>query len=174
MSGNKPGDVGEPRRAKMTFELDSANGWPPVGAESIWVTYVDEDVVAIDNVPWFIKDIAVADRVRAQVDAAGNLTPGAKISWAGHRTIRVAPFAGSRFYGNLPALLDMFVPFGVTGEGIERFGLVALDVPPEAQTEKVKRLLARGFDEGWWDYEEGCIDDSWDALPMGPGNGPID
>lgn len=37
------------------------------------------------------------------------------------------PLSGSR-----QRVLDMFAPLGVTGEGIEQFSLVALDVPPDA------------------------------------------
>ncbi|WP_425526145.1 hypothetical protein [Streptomyces mirabilis] len=41
-------------------------------------------------------------------------------------------------------------------EGIERFGMVALDVPPAADVAKVQRLLNHGVSEEWWDMEEGC------------------
>ncbi|MDX3757250.1 hypothetical protein [Streptomyces sp. AK02-04a] len=42
-------------------------------------------------------------------------------------------------------------------EGIERFGMVALDVLPAADVAKVQRLLNHGVSEEWWDMEEGCI-----------------
>jgi hypothetical protein len=52
----------------------------------------------------------------------------------------------------------------VTGEGIEQFSLVALDVPPDADSAAVKRLLREGEHDGWWEYEEGCIGDAWEAA----------
>ncbi|MFJ7099220.1 hypothetical protein ACIQWL_55790 [Streptomyces mirabilis] len=38
-------------------------------------------------------------------------------------------------------MINAFQELGVDGEGIERFGMVALDVPPAADVAKVQRLL---------------------------------
>ncbi|WUS47876.1 hypothetical protein OG213_27660 [Streptomyces mirabilis] len=53
-------------------------------------------------------------------------------------------------------MINALQELGVDGEGIERFGMVALDVPPAAVA-KVQRLLNHGVSEEWWDMEEGCI-----------------
>ena len=42
----------------------------------------------------------------------------------------------------------MFAPLGVTGEGLQQYGIVAFDVPPDADLRAVQRLLQRGEDEG--------------------------
>lgn len=55
------------------------------------------------------------------------------------------------------SVINAFQELGVDGEGIERFGMVALDVPPAADLAKVRRLLNHGVSEEWWDMEEGCI-----------------
>jgi hypothetical protein len=55
------------------------------------------------------------------------------------------------------AVLDAFAPLSVDGEGIEQFGLVALNVPPMADIPAVKHLLIQGANEGRWHYEEGCV-----------------
>lgn len=62
------------------------------------------------------------------------------------------------------ACRDQLAPLGVTGEGFERYRLVALDVPPYADIAAVKRLLHDGTRDGWWEYEEGCISDVWQAA----------
>ena len=59
---------------------------------------------------------------------------------------------------------DVFAPLGVTGEGIGRFGLVALNVPARADIPAVKRLVIRGADDGRWHYEEGCVTLEWRAI----------
>ncbi|QER99095.1 DUF4265 domain-containing protein [Streptomyces venezuelae ATCC 10712] len=59
------------------------------------------------------------------------------------------------------SVLNAFAELGVGGEGIERFGMVALDVPPEVDLAKVQRLLDHGVAQEWWDMEEGCITDAW-------------
>jgi hypothetical protein len=44
--------------------------------------------------------------------------------------------------------------------------LVAFDVPAGSDFAGIKSLLASGRAEGWWVYEEGCINDTWrDADP---------
>ncbi|MFB9676834.1 hypothetical protein [Streptosporangium vulgare] len=63
----------------------------------------------------------------------------------------------------MQAVLDLFAPLGIEGEGLERFGLVALNLPPEADLAGAKQLLAKG-QVGWWEYEEGCITEDWIAL----------
>jgi hypothetical protein len=55
----------------------------------------------------------------------------------------------------------------VPGEGIEQYGMVALDVPPDADLAAVKRLLREGERDGWWEYEEGCTGDAWQAAEPG-------
>jgi hypothetical protein len=61
-------------------------------------------------------------------------------------------------------VLDAFAPFGVKGEGIEQFGLVALNVPVAADIPAVKRFVIQGADEGRWHYEEGCVTSEWRAA----------
>jgi len=41
---------------------------------------------------------------------------------------------------------------------------VALNVPPDRDLGEVKRLLQRGRDAGWWEYEEGCITEAWRSV----------
>ncbi|MGW3337040.1 DUF4265 domain-containing protein [Streptomyces sp. NPDC001009] len=61
-------------------------------------------------------------------------------------------------------MINAFRELGVGGEGMERFGMVALDVPPTADLAKVRRLLGNGVVKEWWDVEEGCITDRWRAV----------
>jgi hypothetical protein len=61
-------------------------------------------------------------------------------------------------------VLDAFAPFGVEREGMEQFGLVALNVPSAADISAVKRLLIQGAEEGQWHNEEGCVNPEWRAT----------
>ncbi|WP_303392153.1 DUF4265 domain-containing protein [Kitasatospora sp. NA04385] len=47
--------------------------------------------------------------------------------------------------------------------GIEQFGMVALDVPPEADIQRIRTLLEHGDAKGWWHWEEGCVTAAWEA-----------
>jgi len=41
------------------------------------------------------------------------------------------------------------------------FGLTVVDVPPDADLTRVRRLLDAGQRDGWWDYDELCVTDAW-------------
>ncbi|MFF3581779.1 DUF4265 domain-containing protein [Streptomyces mirabilis] len=47
------------------------------------------------------------------------------------------------------SVINAFQELGVDGEGIERFGMVTLDVPPAADLATVQRLLNHGVSEEW-------------------------
>lgn len=82
--------------------------------------------------------------------------------WSVRRTGRARrPGVGGR-----QAVLDLFAPFAVTGGGVEQFGMVALDVPPQADLPAVKALLTSGEADGRWTFEEGCIGDAWVAISL--------
>ncbi|WP_311318656.1 DUF4265 domain-containing protein [Streptomyces sp. 2132.2] len=53
--------------------------------------------------------------------------------------------------------MEIFHKLGTTGEGIERYRMVALEVPPEADLPQIRKLLEHGAAEGWWHWEEGCV-----------------
>ncbi|MER7897231.1 DUF4265 domain-containing protein [Streptomyces sp. NPDC096046] len=68
-------------------------------------------------------------------------------------------------YGSAAArqtVLETFHRLGTTGEGIERFRMVALDVPPEADLPKIRKLLEHGAAKEWWHWEEGCVTSAWE------------
>ena len=89
------------------------------------------------------------------------------VQWSGYCTIRIIPFREGTLDGSRQRVLHAFAPLGVTGEGIERYGMVALDVPPDADLAAVKRLLGEGSRDGWWEYDEGRIGDAWQAAEPG-------
>jgi hypothetical protein len=152
-------------RVRVEFQLDhDDDGWPPATTERLWAVPLGEGLVRIDNIPWFVRNIAFGDIVQTRTDPDGGLWAAERIQWSGHCTIRVVPFDDGALAGSRQAVLAALAPLGVEGEGIERFGLVALDVPPAVDLGAVKRLLGRGAKDGWWDYEEGCVSDAWLAL----------
>ncbi|MEU4690008.1 DUF4265 domain-containing protein [Actinoplanes sp. NPDC023714] len=163
-SGNGP----DRRLVKVVFVLDQdADGWPPVGREGLWAAPVTADTVRLENTPWFVRNAASGDLFRVRRDEDGQWTAGERLEWSGHCTIRIIPFAEGALGGSRQRVLDLFTPLGVEGEGLQQFGLVALDVPPGADLAAVKRLLRDGSRDGWWDYEEGCVGEAWlEAEPQ--------
>lgn len=152
-------------RVKVYFDLPRDDvDWPPVTVESVWAEKVDGDVVRLDNVPWFVRGVANGDLIRVEPGADGLLWAAEHLQWSGNCTIRVVSFRTGPLHGSLQRVLDAFRPFGVTGEGAQQFGLVALEVPPGADLVAVQRVLRAGARDGWWEYEEGCVGDDWIAA----------
>ncbi|MEV7012948.1 DUF4265 domain-containing protein [Streptosporangium sp. NPDC051022] len=148
----------------MLFDLQQDDdGWPPVGSEGVWAIPVGPDRARLDNIPFFVPGVACGDVVHLETDAEGVVWAKEVVEFSGNCTIRVIPYPDGDLEGDLGAVLDLFAPLGVEGEGLEQFGLVALNVPPTADLAGVRRLLREG-QNGRWDYEEGCITDDWCAL----------
>ncbi|MGW7045141.1 DUF4265 domain-containing protein [Streptomyces avermitilis] len=47
---------------------------------------------------------------------------------------------------------------------MEQFRMVALDVPPDADLTRIRKLLEHGEPKGWWHWEEGAVTDAWRAT----------
>ncbi|MDX3641712.1 DUF4265 domain-containing protein [Streptomyces sp. MB09-02B] len=150
-------------RVRVVFPLEQDQGWPPVASERLWAVPVDVDLVRIDSVPWFVCDLSLNDIVRTRTVAHGVLEAAEKVSWSGNCTVRIIPFGSGKFSADPQRIIDLFSALGVQSEVIEQFGIIALNVPPAVDIAKVKGLLIRGFESDWWDYEESCIGDAWEA-----------
>jgi Domain of unknown function (DUF4265) len=157
-------DGADKRYVKVAFRLEpDADGWPPVTREGLWALPIGEDLARLDNPPFFARGVAVGDIVRTVTDSAGERWAGDRVESSGHCTIRVVTYPDGPLGGDRHTVLDRFAPLGVTGEGAQQFAMVALDVAPDVEVAPVRSLLERGVREGWWDVEEGCVDDRWTA-----------
>lgn len=151
----------DPRdRVPLVYRLvPDAKGWPPVEAEKLWAAPLGFESYRIDNIPFFVQNLAQGDIVRA-VPVGGYLLPLSRRS-AGNRTIRIRPHPYGPLAGDPTEVFDRFIPLGVEGERSEPYNLVALNVPADVPASPVRTLLWDGAREGLWDYEEACIDDAW-------------
>ncbi|WP_329430898.1 DUF4265 domain-containing protein [Streptosporangium sp. NBC_01495] len=152
---------------RVVFELQQDDdGWPPAGSERLWAIPVGPGRARLDNIPFFVRGVACGDVVRIETDAEGVVWAKEVVEFSGNCTIRVVPDDSGDLEGDLENVLGLFAPLGIEGEGLEQFGLVALNIPPTANLAGAKQLLSEGQDS-WWDYEEGCITEDWRALEPG-------
>ncbi|MGI5138394.1 MULTISPECIES: DUF4265 domain-containing protein [unclassified Streptomyces] len=152
---------------KVHFRLETEDDWPPAPAESLWAIDQGDGTVQLDNIPWFVRGIACGDIVATEPDEDGVRWAGEVVRRSENCTIRLIVFRDGGSGAARQSVINAFQELGVEGEGIERFGMVALDVPPTADLAKVQRLLKRGVGEEWWDMEEGCITAQWRAVSAG-------
>ncbi|WP_137993200.1 DUF4265 domain-containing protein [Streptomyces vilmorinianum] len=152
-------------RIKVWFRFVPREGWLPQDTEGLWATPVGPDTARVDNVPFLQDGVAQGDVVRYTTDAEGVHWAAARTTASGNCTLRVLPVPAGPLGPNAKAVHDRLSPFGLGGESFSTdFPLVALNVPADAPFARIKELLARGEDEGWWHWEMGCRTEAWEAA----------
>lgn len=123
--------------------------------------------VRLENTPWFVRGVASGDIIRVELDDEGVRWAGETVRASENCTIRliVLKDGGSTTAGQ--SVLETFHRLGTTGEGIDRYQMVALDVPPDADLQQIRKLLEHGEAKEWWHWEEGCVTAAWKATAPG-------
>lgn len=146
----------------VVFELTVEDGWPPVASERVWAFDLGGDQYRIDNAPWFVRDLAVGDVVRAHApDADSDPVFADLVQRSDHITIRLVCFRDGPTEGDLTRALEPFTTLGVYGEGASQYAMLALDIEPTAPLPAVVSTLRRGVENRSWEYEEGRITQAW-------------
>jgi uncharacterized protein DUF4265 len=97
-------------------------------------------------------------------DEEGVRWAGETVRASGNCTIRLIVLKDGGSAVARESVLKTFHRLGTTGEGIEQFGMVALDVPPDADLPGIRKLLEHGETKEWWHWEEGCVTSAWEAA----------
>ena len=148
--------------AHVVFQLSDEDGWPPVGTERLWAFRLGGNQYRIDNVPFFVCDLAVGDVVRTGLSVGGSDPVFSElVERSDHVTIRLICFEHGPLQGDVERALELFTVLGVFGEGFPEYRMLALDIEPTAPLPAIVETLRRGVDNGSWDYEEGRITQAW-------------
>ncbi|MFD8664871.1 DUF4265 domain-containing protein [Streptomyces microflavus] len=150
---------------KLHFRMDvDEDGWPPASVESLWAVDLGDGTARLDNTPWFVRGVASGDIIKVEPDSEGLLWAGETVRASENCTIRLIVLKDSGSAAARQSVLEIFHKLGTTGEGIERYGMVALDVPPQADLQRIRKLLEHGEAKEWWRWEEGCVTAAWRAT----------
>ncbi|MEV4968620.1 DUF4265 domain-containing protein [Streptomyces sp. NPDC024062] len=150
---------------KVHFRMDvDEDGWPPASVENLWAIDLGNGTVRLDNTPWFVRGVARGDVIRVESDEDGVRWAGETVQESENCTIRLIVMKDGGSAAARQSVLEVFHRLGTTGEGIEQYRMVALDVPPDADLPGIRRLLEHGVAEEWWHWEEGCVTAAWRAL----------
>lgn len=161
--------------AHVVFELDVQDGWPPVASERVWAYDRGDDTYVIDNPPWFVRDLAVGDVVRAMSPYAASQPVFQQLMRrSDHVTIRLACFRSGPPAGDLARAIEPFRRLGVYAEGAGQYGMVALDIAPTDPMAEIVDVLRAGVADGSWEFEEGRVTEAWRdvRLPSSRGGSP--
>lgn len=148
---------------KVHFRMEvDEDGWPPASIESLWAVKLGNGTVRLDSTPWFVRGVACGDIIRVELEDDGVLHARETIQPSQNCTIRLIVLKDGGSAAARQTVLETFHRLGTTGEGIERFRMVALDVPPEAGLPKIRKLLEHGEAKEWWHWEEGRVTSAWE------------
>jgi Domain of unknown function (DUF4265) len=162
MANHGDGRTTEEPTAHVIFELDAEDGWPPVASERVWAYDVGDSRYVIDNVPWFVHDLAVGDLVRAvSPDSQSHPIFQRHLDRSDHVTIRLICFRDGPLGGDLALAMEPFTRLGVYAEGVAQYGMLALDVKPGDPLDHIAAALRAGVANGSWEMEEGRITQAW-------------
>lgn len=112
-------------------------GWPPASVEGLWAVDLGDGTVRLDSTPWFVRGVASDDIVRVEVDEDGVRWAGETVRASENCAIRLIVLRDGGSGAARQTVLETFHRLGTTGEGIEQFGMVALDVPPDADLSRI-------------------------------------
>jgi hypothetical protein len=134
---------------KVLFPLPPpGEGFPPYTAETLWTRSCGE-VYEIQSIPFFVPEVHHRDLVAAAETDDGTLEFLTVLEASGHETVIATPLA--------PAADDLVrgaaEALGCRLETAAEEGLFAIDVPPDADGERLLSWLDRADAEGllaWW------------------------
>jgi Domain of unknown function (DUF4265) len=122
--------------------------------ESVWATPVG-DGYQIDNIPFYVREIALGDIVRAEKDDDGMLHFKSLVRPSGHSTVRLW-FAKGREQ-DVELIRQKLRELGCVSELSDLPRLVAVDIPQSVPYERVRKFLDEVEKTGLLEYEEACL-----------------
>ena len=136
--------------AYVSLEQDE-DGYPPFDSEELEVELRHDGACTVVGVPVFTNGIAVDDIVSVvQTEDDDRWWVTSVMLASGHGTVRVVPH-GHTSFDQIVAELEAV---GCAAHGTD-FGVVAVDVPPEADAEALGEVLAAGRASGRWEFDRG-------------------
>jgi hypothetical protein len=154
-------------RVRFPLVQDGA-GWPPCSAETLWARPAG-DLYEITSVPFFVPDVHRGDLIAAMPGEEEMLEFVKVVEASGHETVLATPLGLQA----LAVVVGAARALGCSVESAEDRELIAIDVPPVADTEELNAWLDGAEADGllvWYlnDTDEALAPEAWDAT-RGPG-----
>jgi Domain of unknown function (DUF4265) len=109
----------------LTFRLEVADGWPPVGAECLpCVSAAGGSMISAP--PLFVRDLSVGDVIAITVEDQGQILSWEHVSRSDHSTVWILTFGETSIAAPLECLLGL----GCNVASLPAWSLSSIDVPP--------------------------------------------
>jgi hypothetical protein len=137
-------------RVKLRFPYENSAGENET--ETMWALK-REDGYEIDNIPFYVKGLALGDVVSARAEADGTLWFSELVRSSGHSTIQLW-FSDEH---DVQPIRDELKRMGCASEVSDLPRLVAVDVAPGVSYVQVKGFLDQSEHAGTFEYQEACL-----------------
>ncbi|WP_246797610.1 DUF4265 domain-containing protein [Burkholderia perseverans] len=138
---------------KIVFRLKTdADGYPPVGFESLWGRALGENSYVIDNVPYYICGVSKGDTVVTE-EIDGEVVATGVIAREGHSTLRV--FAEDD--ATRKAIVQSLTQLGAQCSVTDGLSLFAVDIAADVEFQGIDAFLASQCDGEHVAYEDACL-----------------
>lgn len=156
-SSGRPISSNGAKMFKVAFDLESERAdWPPVSVERLWGEKTEVKYeIRVANTPFFARGIAFGDLIRVRPDnERRELVFESFTSESGHSTIRVI-FLDK---GERESVEEKFRASGCNLSSSHSFAsLIAVDVPPLVNYEKLRQWLLRKVESEVIEIQESAI-----------------
>ncbi len=139
---------------KVHFALEQdADGYPPVTTEVLWCEQLTHGSVKIDNIPFFVRDIACGDEIRIEADADGSLLYRSTIKTSGNSVFRVIPTQSV----DVDYVRDALDELGCAVELYSDLRLLAVEVPETVNILPIVDFLVSSKAKNEIDFEQAAL-----------------
>ena len=122
---------------KLAFAIDAEAGWPPVSSESVWCEEVEGNYRLV-NTPFFISGLAFGDVFSAEPNSENeHVTDFEVIDESGHSVVWLV----NNVDADLTHFKERLLEIGCSIEGMVKFSLYSIDVPPGVSLGKFDQLI---------------------------------
>jgi len=143
----------EENSVRITFRLDrDEDGYPPSDWERLWATRLPDGSYEIDNLPFYVRDISLGDRVSAKY-ISGELHFEKLLIPSRNSIVRVLVKRTDQVEFFRAALRAM----GVESEVSDLPRMFAALLPPDINVHKVLEFLDERADSGEISFEEAAV-----------------
>lgn len=137
-------------RIKVFFTYKDLEG--NIAEESIWCIELTNSTFQIDNIPFYVYNIAYKDIISVEEDE-GILYFDSLIQTSGHSTIQIIFFDSKQS----SIVLKVLESYGCTWEDTIDQSYFAIDIAPDIDYTVIKNYLNSEFDKRVLDYKEACL-----------------
>jgi len=146
---------------KVRVLLDPETGWPDTESEGLWALPLTNGLFRLENTPFFAFALSNGNEISASPDDDGVLWVTGVVRRGGSLTVRIITIDRT---DSLEGVAAEFRAIGVAGQGFREARLMAFDLRPDYDLPAIKKVLKAGVASGRWYYEEGDVDEVWQAL----------